>query len=140
MGLSTFYRQKRSGGTEAFETTHWSVVLRAGQGQEPQAQAALEKLCAAYWYPLYAFVRKRGHPPPEAEDLVQGFFARLLTKKFLGSLRPEGGKFRSYLLTALKHFLANEWDRQQAQKRGGGKVLVSIDATAEARYQREPIE
>src|SRR4026207_1261541 len=104
-----------------FASTHWSVVLLAGQEHSTQSAAALEKLCRAYWYPLYAFVRRQGHGPYEAEDLTQEFFARLLDKNYLKDVTVEGGKFRSYLLTLLKHFLANEWNRERAQKRGGGK-------------------
>src|SRR5262245_66553937 len=92
-----------------FATTHWSVVLVAGQDSSPAARAALERVCRTYWYPLYAFVRRSGRTVPEAEDLTQEFFARLLQKDFLAGIKPEGGKFRSYLLAALKNFLVNEW-------------------------------
>ena len=124
---------------EQFAPTRWSVVLAAGQKVSPQAQEALATLCQTYWYPLYAYMRRRGHGPHDAEDLTQAFFARLLEKEYLAHLKREGGRFRSFLLTAVQAFLANEWDRQHAQKRGGGHALVSIDRdTAESRYSREP--
>ena len=125
----------------AFPRTHWSVVLTAAQSESPQSQDALAKLCSAYWYPLYALIRRRGNAPHEAEDLTQEFFARLLGKHYLEGITEEGGRFRSYLLTALKHFLANEWQKLQAQKRGGTKSIVSLDLkTAEDRYQFEPAD
>lgn len=118
-----------------FRTTHWSVVLEARDGFE----AALEQLCRAYWYPLYACVRRLGHGPHDAEDLVQEFFARLLQKDYLKAVAPERGRFRTFLIVALKRFLANEWDRWRAKKRGGGQVVLSLDtSTAECRYQTEP--
>src|SRR5438045_2894304 len=121
-----------------FATTHWSVVLAAGQTTSPQAEAALEKLCQTYWYPLYAYVRRQGHSPHDAEDLTQGFFARLLEKKYVGGAERARGKFRSFLLTALKHFMANEWDRQHAEKRGGFSAVINIDlAGAESRIEWE---
>jgi RNA polymerase sigma factor (sigma-70 family) len=117
------------------------VVLTAGRGSSPQAGRALEELCRTYWYPLYAYVRRRGHSPHEAEDLTQEFFARLLAKNYLADVDREKGKFRSFLLASLKHFLANEWDRAQAAKRGGGQPHLSLDAqTAETRYQAEPAD
>jgi RNA polymerase sigma factor (sigma-70 family) len=122
-----------------FRTTHWSVVLAAGDFSRPEAQAALGELCETYWFPLYAFVRRKGHSPPEAEDLVQEFFARLLEKNYVQQVDPSRGRFRTFLLTALTHFLANEWNRQQTRKRGGGLPVISWDAgTAEERYAREP--
>jgi RNA polymerase sigma-70 factor (ECF subfamily) len=123
-----------------FATTRWSVVLRAGAGSAA-ADDALAKLCRAYWYPLYAFVRRQGHGPHDAQDLTQGFFARLLEKKDLAAVDRSKGKFRSFLLAAMKHYLANEWDRAHAQKRGGGLALISIDdAEAEGRYAHEAAE
>lgn len=123
----------------SFCTTHWSLVLLARDQQSPQAQQALAELCQTYWYPLYAYVRRRGHNPADAEDLTQGFFERLLAKDYLGDLTPGAGRFRSFLLTALKHFLANEWDRTQTRKRGGGQTIVSLDdQEAEIRYRLEP--
>ncbi|SRR6266542_195617 len=122
-----------------FTTTHWSVVLAAKDGQTPESFAALEKLCRTYWYPLYAHVRRRGYPETEAQDLTQEFFRRLLEKQFLSGLLREGGRFRSFLITALQHFLTEQWRRSQTQKRGGGRAIISIDAqTAEERYRLEP--
>jgi len=122
-----------------FTTTHWSVVLTASQSDSPQAAQALEKLCRRYWYPLYAYTRRRGHDPHQAQDLVQEFFARFLAKNYLAGLSSERGKFRSFLLASLNHFLANEWDRAQALKRGGGQTFISLDdENAEVRYHHEP--
>lgn len=122
-----------------FVTTHWSLVLAAGQTQGAAAERALAKLCESYWYPLYAYLRRHGRTPHDAQDLTQEFFARLLEKNYLSEARRERGKFRSFLLTSLNHFLANEWDRMGAQKRGGGQTLISLDAeSAESRYRLEP--
>jgi RNA polymerase sigma factor (sigma-70 family) len=122
-----------------FVTTHWSVVISARQKDSPQSAAALEGLCRAYWYPLYAYVRRQGHTPHDAQDLTQEFFARLLQKDYLLAAAREKGRFRTFLLVALKRFLANEWDRARAQKRGGGQALLPLDtAAAETRYQMEP--
>src|SRR4051812_3616833 len=110
-----------------FANTHWSVVLFAGQSASPQHRDALENLCCTYWYPLYAFVRRNGYSPADAQDLTQEFFARLLEKNFLHDVDRAKGKFRSFLLSALKHFLANEWNRLKTQKRGGQHTLVSLD-------------
>lgn len=128
-----------SGSAGNFATTRWSVVLAAGDHTGPQAQAALATLCQGYWYPLYVFARRQGHGPEDAQDLTQGFFARLLEKDFLRSVDPGKGRFRSFLLAAYKHFLANERDRANAQKRGGGRLAVPIDLQgAEDRYRLEP--
>ena len=126
-------------GAREFQTTRWSMVLRAG---EPGAKAreALSNLCEAYWYPLYAYVRRQGHSAHDAQDLTQEFFARLLERGGVGDVAPGLGRFRTWLLTALKHFLINEWHRARAQKRGGGAVHVSMDDDAEARYLREPAD
>jgi RNA polymerase sigma-70 factor (ECF subfamily) len=122
----------------AFVTTHWSVVLSARDKSSPQSAAALEKLCRAYWYPLYAHVRWLGNSPHDAEDLTQAFFARLLEKNYLEAAEQERGRFRTFLLTALKRFLANEWDRGRARKRGGGLARAPLDReAAEQRYQAE---
>ena len=118
-----------------FNTTHWSVILAAGAGEDRGSSAALEKLCQTYWYPLYAFVRRRGYEAHEAQDLTQEFFARLLEKNFLQAVDRRKGKFRSFMLAALEHFLANEWRRSQTQKRGGKAVIVSLDADPENQYQ-----
>jgi RNA polymerase sigma factor (sigma-70 family) len=125
-----------------FCTTRWSLVLRAGQEQMASAkgQHALEELCRAYWYPLYAFVRRRGYGAQDAQDLTQSFFARLLDKNTFAMAEQQRGRFRTFLLTALDHFLVSEWERGQRQKRGGGREIVSIDALAtEERYHLEPV-
>jgi RNA polymerase sigma-70 factor (ECF subfamily) len=122
-----------------FATTHWSVVVSAQDKDSPRSAVALETLCRAYWYPLYAYARRAGHSPADAEDLTQGFFARLLAKDYLQTAAREKGRFRTFLLMALKRFLANEWDRQHAQKRGGFVPIVAIDqAAAESRFGSEP--
>lgn len=122
-----------------FTTTHWSVVLSAGDHESPQAADALERLCRTYWYPLYAYVRRDGSSPEDAQDLTQAFFARFLQKDYLADVRREKGRFRSFLLASLRHFLADERDRSRAIKRGGGRTLLSLDAQdAEGRYLLEP--
>ncbi|MHC1764439.1 MAG: RNA polymerase sigma factor [Verrucomicrobiia bacterium] len=121
-----------------FATTHWSVVLAAGRDSSPDAQAALERLCRVYWHPLYAHVRRRGYSPEDAQDLTQEFFALLLQKRWLGMADSARGRFRSFLLAALNHFLANEWNRANCVKRGGGRERLSWDtAEAEGLYLRE---
>jgi len=121
---------------DIFATTHWTVVLAAGRQRSPQAARALEELCRTYWFPLYAYVRRRGHTKEDAEDLTQAFFARLLARNFFASLDSEKGKFRAYLLASLKHFLANERDKALAQKRGGGGENLSLDwQTADTQFQ-----
>jgi RNA polymerase sigma factor (sigma-70 family) len=125
-------------GAEWFRTTHWSVVLLAGQGDAPGSRHALETLCQAYWYPLYAYVRRRGHAPEQAKDLTQEFFARLLERNDVARADPGQGRFRSFLLGAMNHFLAYEWRKAHAAKRGGGQAILSLDdETAQARYARE---
>ncbi|SPE55000.1 RNA polymerase, sigma-24 subunit, ECF subfamily [Verrucomicrobia bacterium] len=130
------------GQSAVFATTHWSVVLAAGKDSSPLAREALEALCHAYWYPLYAFIRRtRGYRHHDAEDLTQGFFLFLLEKERLRKAAREKGKFRNFLLKMLVDFLANEWDKAQTVKRGGKCVIVSIDeATAEGFYANEPAE
>ena len=124
-----------------FTTTHWSLILNAQDTSSPMAQAALEKLCRTYWYPLYVYVRRQGEDGEAAKDLTQGFFARLLEKKYLAQVAREKGKFRSFLLAALKHFLADERDKARAQKRGGGQSFVSLDdSEGEERYRLEPVD
>ena len=114
-------------------------MLRAADSQASHSTEALEQLCAAYWYPLYAFVRASGHGAEEARDLTQEFFARLLEKKWLADADPQRGRFRTFLLTAMKHFLTNEWHRTQTAKRGGGCESIALDALdAEERYALEP--
>jgi RNA polymerase sigma-70 factor (ECF subfamily) len=128
-------------GRREFHSTRWSLVLAAGAPDESRAREALEELCRAYWYPLYAFVRYRGHSPEEAEDLTQSFFTRIIEKRGLATADPEKGRFRSYLLGAMKNFLANEWHRARALKRGGGRTLLEWDALApEARFSLEPAQ
>ncbi len=127
--------------SESFATTHWSVVLAAKIGDSPQATVALAELCRTYWYPLYAFVRRKGHSPHDAEDLTQAFFARLLEKNYVAQADHGRGRFRTFLLGAFTHFLADEWDKARRLKRGGGREMVSFDATsAEERYRLEPID
>lgn len=122
-----------------FTTTHWSVVMDARDADSGESVAALEHLCRAYWYPIYAFVRKQGRAPEDAKDLTQEFFARLIEKEFLASVDRTKGKFRSFLLAALDHFLAKEWNRAHRLKRGGGIAHVSLDAAAaEERFNLEP--
>lgn len=124
-----------------FATTQWSVVLAAREGSETEARQALESLSNAYWYPLYAYLRGRGHDPDEARDLTQAFFTELLEKDMLQGIDRSKGRFRSFLLASLKNFLSHERDRAQALKRGGGTRTVSMDAAAaEGRFQREPVE
>src|SRR5258706_2262080 len=122
-----------------FTTTHWSVVVTAGASASPDADKALDRLCHVYWRPLYAFVRRRGYAAHDAQDLTQEFFARLLEKDFLRAVDRSKGKFRSFLLAALEHFLANEWRRANTQKRGGKFNFVSInDDSAEQPYLQVP--
>lgn len=125
----------------AFQTTRWSVVLAAqGKSSGGDAFSSLEALCRQYWPPLYAYVRHRGHAAHDAQDLTQAFFARLLEKDWLTAVDRESGRFRSFLLMALKRFLANEWDHSQAQKRGGGAEWISLDAVeAESLYARSEL-
>lgn len=119
-----------------FATTHWTVVLAAGQRHTPQSDGALEELCRTYWFPLYAYVRRRGHTKEDAEDLVQAFFARFLEKNYLAGVNAERGRFRAFLLASLKHFLINEWKKSQRLKRGGGEKLLSLDwETADTKFQ-----
>ena len=124
-----------------FATTHWSVVLAAGQSADAQASEALEQLCHTYWYPLYAYVRRRGYNHEDAEDLTQEFFARFLAGKYLARVDRERAKFRSYLLGALNHFLADAWDHAHRTKRGGGQAVPTLDLrSGEFRYTLEPLE
>ena len=124
---------------EAFATTHWSMVMRAGDSQSPEAASAMERLCRTYWYPLYVFVRRRGYSHEDGSDLTQGFFERFLEKHYLRSVDANLGRFRTFLLTSMSHFLANDWNRTRMQKRGGGRRLISLDEMgADERYQLEP--
>jgi RNA polymerase sigma-70 factor (ECF subfamily) len=122
-----------------FATTRWSVILAAGRRAQPGWKEALSTLCEVYWYPLYAFARRTGMPPEQAQDLTQEFFTRLLEKDSLRHADPQKGRFRSFLLTSFKHFAADERDRARAQKRGGGQAPISFDVeTAEGLYTLEP--
>jgi DNA-directed RNA polymerase specialized sigma24 family protein len=126
---------------DQFPTTQWNLVLLAGESLAQQSREALETLCRTYWYPLYAFVRRQGYSPDEAQDLTQGFFARLLEKRYLRDYQRERGRFRTFLLASLQHFLANERDWARAQKRGGGVATLPLDAVVqdgENRYSLEP--
>ena len=113
-----------------FLTTHWSLVIRAGHDDSAVARQALGELCRNYWYPIYAFVRRQGCLPADAEDLTQSFFAKLLEMNYLDDVRREKGKFRSFLLMAVKHFMGHEYERQHAQKRGGFQAVVPVDQAA----------
>src|SRR5437899_76935 len=140
MELSTETAQNTTSGNGWFQTTHWSVVLGAG---EPSANghAALSRLCETYWYPLYSYVRRSGQAPADAQDLTQGFFARLLEKDYLLAAAPGKGRFRSFLLMTLKRFMANEWDKANCQKRGGGREIISLNLQdTENQYRVEPID
>jgi RNA polymerase sigma-70 factor (ECF subfamily) len=124
-----------------FATTHWSVVLTARDGLDSEAHEALSRLCEAYWYPLYAYLRRRDFAPSDAEDLTQSFLAYLLSKDFLANVHPERGKFRSFLLASLNHFVSDHFDKEHRLKRGGGQRVLSLDAaSAEQRYDLEPVE
>jgi RNA polymerase sigma-70 factor (ECF subfamily) len=135
-GRSASGSEKRPG---RFATTHWSIVVAAAGRASAESRAALGTLCRVYWYPLYAHLRFQGWARQDAEDLTQAFFAALLEKGYLQAADPTRGRFRSFLLTALKRFLSKEQERSHAQKRGGGKTILSIDfPSGEERYQREP--
>ena len=124
-----------------FATTHWSVVLSAADSRSATAQEALEKLCRTYWYPIYAYLRRRGCGEHDAQDLTQGFFAQLLERRSIQSVEREKGKFRSFLLASLNYYVADERDRANAQKRGGGREILSLDVQeAEQRYRLEPVD
>jgi RNA polymerase sigma factor (sigma-70 family) len=134
------YNNSNPGGGK-FALTRWSVVLVAGDTKNPKSYEALSELCLSYWRPLYSFVRRKGYSPADAHDLTQGFFARLLEKNFLGSANPELGRFRSYLLGAMKNFLADNYDYNMAQKRGGGAIIIPIDIEPEeGRSKFEPVD
>jgi len=126
-------------GASRFEQTQWSIVLAAGAGEASGAAAALAQLCQTYWYPLYAFVRRQGSSHHDAQDLTQAFFGKLLEKGYIGDADRSRGRFRTFLLASLKHFLANEWDKRSAKKRGGGITFVPLDADAPDRFEHEAI-
>jgi RNA polymerase sigma-70 factor (ECF subfamily) len=141
MGSESSQNESTGRTAAQFTTTHWSVVLAAGRTDTPQAGQALETLCQTYWYPLYAFARREGNAPEDAQDLTQAFFERFLEKNYLKDVARERGRFRSFLLAALRHFLADQRDRTRAAKRGGRASFVPLlddEADAEARYQGEP--
>jgi len=124
-----------------FATTRWTVILRAAHEDDPEALASLTEVCRGYWYPLYAYVRRQGFDPHTAQDLTQEFFAKLIEKNYLAGADRQRGRFRWFLITAFKCFLANEFDRVHAQKRGGGERPLSLDQmTAEERYAHEPAD
>jgi len=126
---------------ESFSTTHWSVVLAAGQDLAPTARAAVERLCCTYWYPLYAYVRRLGYDVEDAEDLTQDFFARLLEKNYLAQVDRQKGRFRSFLLACLRHFVADQQDCARAVKRGGRCTFIPLETqSAEDRYRLEPVD
>lgn len=139
MPISERDSRAANAGEHRFATTHWSVIVAAGDGHSPEAREALGVLCRTYWYPLYAYVRRQGFAPDGAQDLTQEFFARFLEKDFLAQVDRAKGRFRSFLLTACKHFLANERDRAAAKKRSGGREIAALDfRSAEDRYSLEP--
>jgi RNA polymerase sigma factor (sigma-70 family) len=125
-------------GSSAFPTTRWTLVVAAGDPQRKEARSALVSLCENYWYPLYAYLRRRGYPADQAQDLTQEFFIRLLEGRYLDRADPEKGRFRSFLLVSLKFFVADEEDRLRARKRGGGMLVPMELSSGEERYQREP--
>jgi RNA polymerase sigma-70 factor (ECF subfamily) len=126
---------------KVFATTHWSVVLAAKQREGPHAEAALERLCRIYWPPLYGYIRRQGYDAEAARDLTQGFLSRFIHKEWLNHLQDRRGRFRSFLLAFLKHFLSDQRDRERAQKRGGGRALISLDQMAEEeRAWAEPVD
>src|SRR5262245_51712694 len=125
-------------GRSEFPQTRWSLVVAAGNPHQKEARPALVSLCENYWYPLYAYLRRRGHPADQAQDLTQEFFIRVLQGRYLDRAAPENGRFRAFLLTSLKFFVADEEDRNRAQKRGGGALLPLEFSSGEERYQREP--
>jgi RNA polymerase sigma factor (sigma-70 family) len=125
-------------GSSRFPTTRWTLVLAAGNPERKEAHSALVSLCESYWYPLYAYLRRRGYSADRVQDLTQEFFVRLLEGRYLDRADPEKGRFRAFLLTSLKFFVADEEDRQRARKRGGGALVPLEFSSGEGRYQREP--
>ena len=136
----TLAAQPSSSGPEAFRSTQWSMVLAAG-GESPDSRRALAELCRVYWYPVYAYIRRRTASVQDAPDLTQAFFARVLEKNYFAQADRKRGRFRAFLLTAVQHFLSHERERAAAQKRGGGRAMLSLDfANGEARYALEPAD
>jgi RNA polymerase sigma-70 factor (ECF subfamily) len=151
MGLADDPLERHAGKAARFETTHWSLVLAAGATDSHVVRPAMARLLETYWYPLYAFVRRKGHDPDDACDLTQEFLARLLERNCLSAADPAKGRFRTFLLTALDRFLVDEWRRESRQKRGGGRTVLSLSGAgraglsvsagdAEARYRLEPAD
>lgn len=128
MGSSDPHRERAPALGRRFETTRWTLVLAAGEGDGRAAREALEALCQSYWHPVYAYLRARGCDRQQAEDVTQGFFTRLIETGALRHARREQGRFRSFLLASVKHYLTNEWHRERAQKRGGGRTVLRLDA------------
>ena len=138
--MSEDHRQPARG-REAFATTHWSVIVAAGDSESPDKEQALATLCRTYWHPVYSYLRRRGKDVAAAEDLTQAFFTNLLEKKTIKAADQTRGRFRSFLLTSVKNFVSNEWDRERAMKRGGGKTPIPLDIdAAEASYKAEPAQ
>ncbi len=134
-----FSEEGQASSAARFDTTRWSIVVAAGRDETSHSREALESLCQNYWRPIYAYLRRHGYGVHDAQDLTQGFFARFLEKNYLKAVSPEKGRFRYYLLGALKHYLSNERDRAQAKKRGGGRAFVPLDDSgAESHYRIEP--
>jgi RNA polymerase sigma-70 factor (ECF subfamily) len=141
MDLREPWRESNPDSPRAFATTHWSVVLAAGKDESAPARIALETLCRAYWYPIYVYVRRKGHGPDDAQDLTQEFFSQLISKHHLRLADRNRGKFRTFLLATLDYFLAREWSRAHRQKRGGQFTFISLDQqTPEERYRLEPAD
>ena len=137
--MSSDQQLKPFSGKKEFATTRWTMVCAVGGENTQEAASALQELCQTYWYPLYSFVRSKGLAAEEAADVTQAFFADLLKREDLKRVDPEKGKFRSFLLAAIKHFLLNHWDKQKAQKRGGGKSPLALDfSAADSRFRLEP--
>lgn len=135
------HEQPTGPGKDWFATTHWTLVVTAGRTDSTSAGAALEELCRTYWYPLYAYARRRGCSREDAEDLTQGFFARFLERNYLDGLSSDRGRFRAFLLAAFNHYLANEWKHRNRRKRGGGETPLSLDwADAATRYELAPAD
>jgi DNA-directed RNA polymerase specialized sigma24 family protein len=141
IGLSEVTNEGNLSNAAVFPPTHWSIILSAGDNSSAEGLVALDRLCRAYWFPLYAYVRRCGESPENAKDLTQEFFARMLEKNWLRGASRERGRFRWFLLASLKHFLSNEWDRARAQKRGGDRPPISLDQLSpEERYLVEPTD
>jgi RNA polymerase sigma-70 factor (ECF subfamily) len=139
MGSSTHSSANPPPDAGQFATTRWSLVMRAGRAESPESQRALATLCQDYWFPLYAYARRKTANVEEAQDLTQSFFVALLEKDYVAQADPERGRFRAFLLTAFKHFLSKEWERERAQKRGGGQAPIALDfESGENRYRLEP--